>query len=785
MKRIVSSLLLLGSLANLAALSPVHAAGMPITTVKVTAYVLAKDGRMRPHGQGSATIVTPDGFLVTNHHVSVDGKEEPADAFEVCFSYSDALAKPECTATARYVSSDREHDIAVLKVDSTDIFGKGLPALPHLTYADSPRPVVGEEVQMVGYPDIGGSSATFTNGKVSGFLNIDGTEYFKSDAKISNGNSGGTALNKDGKYVGIPSRGETGSVSSETLGYILPIADYREWVTRTISSIKPADNQAADARLKSQMLQLYDANRTGKLEVDEAPAYSLLSAPGWRFSSNAASLNDYSQLGEFTLSSSDGKAYVSVSTSRETHEKSLDKLEKEQRKVDRYLRTIPGYSVRKAMLGGKYPALEITLRQREYLSEGSKYDRIDTEYRIPFGTSVVTVATSHDTSPTGTNASDVATILAGFSLDTTEEPSFTLVSYDGSEPDIDLTNPSPRQWKMVETRYFDRAPALSLLLERPDDDKSWIVATYGEYHQYETDGEYAKYFENEVKNAKEYSSLLSSGDDLRVAGRRAFFTLTKDTSVYNEDPHNPFVTLSIVIPDGKYYYTLALSSPSKQYASYVSFVKALSATIVIDGEKGKTDLSAISMLDGSFIDTANHRFEKAIGALKHEGIIGGYPDKTFRPYRAVSRAEFLKLVLSSMPQESQADLASYLDPASKGKLRGSLIFKDIHTEAWYARYVSYAVDKGIVKGYADGTLRPERPVTLAEGLKMLLTAHSLTVWQPIPGDGSAWELPFMDKAYELKILVEGMDKPSHQLLRGEVAHILHALREGDKDKYGL
>ncbi len=782
MKRLLSSLLLLGSLAQLAVLSPVRAAGTPITTVKVTAYILTKDGRMRPHGQGSATIVTSDGFIVTNHHVSVDEREQPAEAYEICFSYPDTLAKPECTATARYVASDRERDIAVLKIDPTDIFGKGLPALPHLTYADSPRPVVGEEVQMVGYPDIGGDSATFTNGKVSGFLNIEGTEYFKSDAKISNGNSGGTALNKDGKYIGIPSRGISGAVSEESLGYILPIYDYRDWVTRAISSVQPADNKTGDARLKSQMLQLYDANRTGKLEVKEMPGYSLQAATGWRFSSNAASLNDYSQLGEFTLSSTDGKAYVSVSTSRETHEKSLAKLEKEQRKVDRYLRTIPGYSVRKAILAGKYPALEVVLRQKDYLSEGSKYDRIDTEYRIPFGTSVVTVSTSHDTSPSGTNADDIATILESFALDTDNKPAFTVVSYDGSEPDIDLTNPSPREWKMVETRYVSRAPALSLLLERPDDDKSWVVMSYDEYDEYQNDTDYGKYFENMVKDAKDYSSLLSSSDDLSVAGRRAFFALTKDISVYNEDPLNPFVTLAIIIPDGKYYYTLALGSPSKEYPSRVAFVKDLAATIVIDGEEGKTDLSAISLMDGAFTDTTNHRFEKEIGALKQEGVIGGYVDRSFRPYKSVNRVEFLKMVVAALPREDkQAFESSYLGTSAGTALK----FKDTDNAAWYAPYLRYAVDKGIVSGYGDGTFRPSQPITLAEGLKILLLGHKLTVWKPLPTDNSAWELPYMDKAYELGLLVSGMDQPSHVLLRGEVAHVIHALRSGDKDKYGL
>jgi hypothetical protein len=74
---------------------------------------------------------------------------------------------------------------------------------------------VGEEIFVIGFPNIGGSSITISKGIVSGFTKASGVSWIKTDASISGGNSGGAAVNEKGELVGVPtmaSAGEDGEI---------------------------------------------------------------------------------------------------------------------------------------------------------------------------------------------------------------------------------------------------------------------------------------------------------------------------------------------------------------------------------------------------------------------------------------------------------------------------------------------------------------------------------------------------------------------------------------------
>lgn len=73
-----------------------------------------------------------------------------------------------------------------------------------------------------------------------------------------------------------------------------------------------------------------------------------------------------------------------------------------------------------------------------------------------------------------------------------------------------------------------------------------------------------------------------------------------------------------------------------------------------------------------------------VQAAKDSGILQGYIDGTFRPNQAVNRAEALKILLEA----SKVSLTNY--PNS---------FEDVDTKSWFALYVNYAKEKGIVAGY--------------------------------------------------------------------------------------
>jgi len=135
---------------------------------------------------GSGVIVTQDGYILTNNHVIAE-----ADVIKI--SLTDARV-----FDARVVGSDPKTDLALLKIDATD--------LPLLSLGDSERLEVGQFVLAVGNPF--GLSGTVTMGIVSakGRANLriaDYEDFIQTDAAINPGNSGGALIDLKGELVGI------------------------------------------------------------------------------------------------------------------------------------------------------------------------------------------------------------------------------------------------------------------------------------------------------------------------------------------------------------------------------------------------------------------------------------------------------------------------------------------------------------------------------------------------------------------------------------------------------
>ncbi len=87
------------------------------------------------------------------------------------------------------------------------------------TYCKSTN--IGDHVSILGYPGVGGSSLTVTDGIISGFEYDNGTRFIKTSAKIEHGNSGGVAIKNSGCILGIPTFIETGA--AESIGRILDL----------------------------------------------------------------------------------------------------------------------------------------------------------------------------------------------------------------------------------------------------------------------------------------------------------------------------------------------------------------------------------------------------------------------------------------------------------------------------------------------------------------------------------------------------------------------------------
>lgn len=167
-------------------------------------------GPTREESLGSGVILRSDGLILTNDHV-IDG------ASDIKVTLSDKRVFP-----AKVIGTDKQSDIAVLKIDAT-----GLPVLP---LGDSSKLQVGDVVFAIGEPF--GLQGTATMGIVSatGRGNLGGLEqignFIQTDASINPGNSGGALINLRGDLVGINTAIETGGgEGSVGIGFAIPI-DY-------------------------------------------------------------------------------------------------------------------------------------------------------------------------------------------------------------------------------------------------------------------------------------------------------------------------------------------------------------------------------------------------------------------------------------------------------------------------------------------------------------------------------------------------------------------------------
>jgi len=173
----------------------------------------------RRKGAGSGIIVSENGYILTNSHV-VSGASEIKVILYDGTEYDATL-----------VGQDQVNDVAVIKVDASDL----VPAL----IGDSSLLEVGELAVAIGNP-LGEVNGSVTAGIISALarsITIDGKpiELLQTDAAINPGNSGGALLNPFGEVIGLVTA-KTSSVSVEGIGYAIPINNVKEQVEEIINT---------------------------------------------------------------------------------------------------------------------------------------------------------------------------------------------------------------------------------------------------------------------------------------------------------------------------------------------------------------------------------------------------------------------------------------------------------------------------------------------------------------------------------------------------------------------
>ena len=154
---------------------------------------------------------------------------------------------------------------------------------------------------------------------------------------------------------------------------------------------------------------------------------------------------------------------------------------------------------------------------------------------------------------------------------------------------------------------------------------------------------------------------------------------------------------TLTLPTGKLLtddnYTITVTSGSKAKADY---------TVVLKDKKGNeatgtTDDKGVVILPGK----------------EHKAYIFGYSDGTFRPDNDMSRAEAAAIFARLIAEE-------------KGEtVNGKATFSDVASNSWCNKYIGYLENYDIIKGYSDGTFRPDEPVTRAEFVTMAVRYYDL------------------------------------------------------------
>ena len=161
-------------------------------------------------------------------------------------------------------------------------------------------------------------------------------------------------------------------------------------------------------------------------------------------------------------------------------------------------------------------------------------------------------------------------------------------------------------------------------------------------------------------------------------------------------------------------------------------------------------------------DVRDHWAKPEIETMVRRSIITGYPgythlDGTFKPSQSITRAEFL-ILLSRIENWT---LPNYIVNATH--------FKDHAQFAQYDRIISYALSRGYVIGYTDGTFRPNNPISYYE--------VQLIMGRVQGSYGFNWNSLATQMMYEKAFRSPSFDNINNKITRAEVAYMLYVLNQ--------
>ena len=247
---------------------------------------------------------------------------------------------------------------------------------------------------------------------------------------------------------------------------------------------------------------------------------------------------------------------------------------------------------------------------------------------------------------------------------------------------------------------------------------------------------------------------------------------TSDESKAEEEKtEDKTFTVSFYEPDGSTLIKQVAVVPGKKLADGdvpVFTENGLKIGSWLNASGQPADLSAKISADISF--TADFIF--GLNSTDHIAYISGYPDYTFRPSNSMTRAEAAQMLSRLL--------------ILKGKASSSSSFSDIKSQ-WFASAVKQLSSLGIIKGYEDGTFRPNGNITRAEFVTMVCRFFQIeNVKNPFP-DVKAGRYYTTSVAYAsskgwVQGYKDGRFLPDNQVTRAESVTIINRILERAVDE---
>lgn len=719
-------------------------------TVKIYSYNLTNNDQVREKALASGTIIDPAGLVLTNHHVVTDEHEEDYEAFAICLPESQQ-AEPPCKFTAALIAKDKSYDIALLKIQPRDIEGNLVPDFPFLPWqTEKALPVSSTEIEVLGYPGIGGDTLTATAGQVSGYEEKEGIQFGKTDATIDQGNSGGTVQDLAGNFLGVPSY----LISSfSTLGYYVPLQAIQDFLTENLAQA-PQENLIATELLQEFLKVKYTAKQNQQHTSKVFPYYSLTFPKPWKlnFVNKAYLVLENTAEGEplNLLLLTKGLPF---DVPEELMQIELEEIERAKHTYTNYQREeanfkgITGYQLSfdrgarryKYFLGSLQNAIffyqyQVPLAKLELEQKFSEvldtFELVATENQNPY------------------YLQNYANNYTQVSLATTGDFYLNPI-YDSQAEDkiIEIYNPnSLKQNCFLAKKYFPR--------------EYWGLSQ-------------AEIFEQRIKDITSAYTLVSKAAYLQLDGLPGFgYTYTYPGA----DPAETRKTSEIILPMEKQYFFFYCDDLAEKYDEYLPTWQDFLHSFQYHGEENQAQKGQyqIPQLNYQYPDIAHHHFETEIAVLAAYAILAAAEEENFLPEAPVNFSQVLLPILKTkiFVEEGQNSTKTATELAlSTIKVALAYLTEEQN------RALNYYLEQEIIFATElENYRRNDQPVSLLNFLRWLFQVFETPVWSP-PYVVENLDRHYFYQAVSLGILDDCLTEQEFNqerlLKKGELASLLY------------